>query len=364
MRQRATCTYPSHRVFLLLLLLEACGGTESLPEMDVSLRVRDTVVSQADTVLAQPSAVTLDEAGRIYLTDWTSSRLAVLDTDGTFLRTIGREGAGPGEFRSPTTVLPLHGRVRVVDSRNGRQQLLSDTGTFIESTPLPPGAMSGNVSLREDGGMLVGLNGADSALARRYAPDGAPEADLGRPVAPGADVWDFGEIKREIREGRVPGVLRNLTIPILAPDGSAWLGLMAEGIVERYSPEDSLLWQVTLTEPEFDTIRTEFFEVNNSDSNPARLHSLRFFTEAIPVGGDLWLLVRRQEKSALILVLGPDGSIRHRVSIPDAIGINDFALDAPRRRLYLLAWADATLLRVNLPEGLLEPDPAPGELRH
>ena len=358
MRQRDFCTYPPSAVFLLAILLTACAGTEPPADRDVSLSVVDTVLSQEDTALSQPSAVFLDDQGRLYLTDWASSRLAVLDTDGVLMRTIGREGAGPGEFRFPTAVLAHAGTIRVVDSRNGRQQLLSDTGAFIGSTPLPPGAISGSVSLRNDGGMLVSLNGADSVLARRYGADGTPEAELGHPIAPGANVWNFADIKQEIREGRVPGVLRNITVPVLAPDGSAWLALAAEGVVERYSPDDSLLWTVTLDQPEFDTIRAEFFEVNNTDSNPARLHSLSFFTEGIPVGSDLWLLVRRQEKPALILVLGREGLVRRRIRIPGAVGINDFALDLPRRRLYLLAYADATLLRVDVPEELLQPAPA------
>jgi hypothetical protein len=42
-----------------------------------------------------------------------------------------------------------------------------------------------------------------------------------------------------------------------------------------------------------------------------------------------------------------------RIRIPVALGINDFALDVPRRRLYLLAFADATLLRVEVPADLL-----------
>jgi hypothetical protein len=337
---------------VFLLALGACEGAVPVGT-DVSLHVADTILGQSDTVLAQPAAVTVDEQGRIYLTDWSNSRLAVLDANGTFLRVIGREGAGPGEFRSPAAVLAREGRIRVVDSRNGRQQILGDTGAFIASTPLPPGAMSGSVSLRRDGGMLVSVNGADSVLARRYGPDGTLEAELGRPVAPGADVWNFADIKKEIGEGRVPGMLRNLTIPVLAPDGSAWLGLMAEGTVERYSPDGSLLWQVTLAEPEFDTILAEFFEANNREPNPARLHSLSYFSAGIPVGQEFWLLVRRREKPALILVLGPDGTVMRRIRIPVALGINDFALDVPRRRLYLLAFADATLLRVEVPADLL-----------
>lgn len=350
---RATCTSHRRGVFLLLLL-GACSPAGPPVTSDVLLHVSDTLIGQGDTTLAQPSEVSTDDQGRVWLTDWSNSRLAVLDSTGRVLRVIGRDGSGPGEFHFPTAILVHQGRVRVVDSRNGRQQLLNDTGAFMASMPLPPGAMSGNVSLREDGGMLVGLNGADSALARRYSADGTPEAELGRPVAPGAQVWNFGEIKQEIRDGRVPGVLRNLTIPVLAADGSSWLALVAEGEVQRYAPDDSLLWSVTIDEPVFDSIRAEFFDLNNNDSNPARLHSLSYFTGAAAAGQDLWLLVRRFEAPPLLLVLGSDGAVKRRLRVQGARGINAFALDIPRRRLYLLAYEDATLLRVDFPAEALE----------
>lgn len=361
MVMRATRTL--YRLGVFLFLLGACLPSERSLIADVSLPVVDTLLRQSDTVLAQPSEVTTDDQGRIWLTDWSNSRFAILDSTGHLLRIIGRDGSGPGEFHYPTAILPRDGRVRVVDARNGRQQLLDDSGTFISSMPLPPEAMSGNVSLHGDGGMLVSLNGADSALARRYAADGEPEAELGHPVAPGAQVWNFSEIKQEIRDGRVPGVLRNLTIPVLAPDGSSWLALVAEGEVQHYAPDDSLLWSVTIDEPVFDTIRAEFFDLNNNDSNPGRLHSLSYFSEAFAVGNDLWLLVRRQEHPATILVLDQTGSVKYRIHVPDAVGISGMALDAPRRRLYLLAWADATLLRVDLPGELVLPTDATGVAR-
>ena len=48
----------------------------------------------------QPTDVLTDSDGRIYVFDSGKTRVQVFDPDGTFLRTLGREGSGPGEFRS------------------------------------------------------------------------------------------------------------------------------------------------------------------------------------------------------------------------------------------------------------------------
>lgn len=49
---------------------------------------------------SRPSDVAEDEQGRIYISDFKESHIKVFDAAGTFLRTIGRAGQGPGDFRS------------------------------------------------------------------------------------------------------------------------------------------------------------------------------------------------------------------------------------------------------------------------
>jgi len=51
------------------------------------------------------TAVVTDQDHRLYLLDAQLSTVSVLDADGQFLRNIGREGEGPGEFRRAWTLL-------------------------------------------------------------------------------------------------------------------------------------------------------------------------------------------------------------------------------------------------------------------
>lgn len=49
----------------------------------------------------QPTYVDTDAAGNIFVLDRGDPRIQVFDPEGTYLRTMGREGQGPGEFAQP-----------------------------------------------------------------------------------------------------------------------------------------------------------------------------------------------------------------------------------------------------------------------
>jgi hypothetical protein len=55
-----------------------------------------------DLILGVVNRVLIDDDSNIYLLDGQLSEVHVVSSDGELLRTIGREGDGPGEFRRPT----------------------------------------------------------------------------------------------------------------------------------------------------------------------------------------------------------------------------------------------------------------------
>jgi DNA-binding beta-propeller fold protein YncE len=95
--------------------------------------------------LTEPTDVVTDPTnGDIYVaeshTDVTDpnlvGRISVFDRTGRFLRTIGRTGMGPGEFRTPHAVeFDSQGRLIVMDRHNHRVQVLTKEGRFIAEYP-------------------------------------------------------------------------------------------------------------------------------------------------------------------------------------------------------------------------------------
>ncbi len=81
--------------------------------------------------------LTLDAEGSVYLLDRQLSEIKVFDAEGMYLRTIGREGEGPGEFRRPSSVLVLpDGNVGVVQPRPGAIVMLTPMGDPVGNYPI------------------------------------------------------------------------------------------------------------------------------------------------------------------------------------------------------------------------------------
>ncbi len=101
--------------------------------------------------------VTVDQEGNVYLLDVQLNEVAVFTKDGHFLRRIGREGEGPGEFRRPETVFMLpDGNVGILQTRPGRIIMLTKEGDPAGIHPVPENEDGSTAFFR--GGRLAGEN--------------------------------------------------------------------------------------------------------------------------------------------------------------------------------------------------------------
>jgi DNA-binding beta-propeller fold protein YncE len=92
-------------------------------------------------LLTEPTNVLTDPGnGDIYVAESHTNvenpnlvgRISVFDRNGKFLRTIGKTGTGPGEFRTPhSLVFDSQGRLIVADRHNHRVQILTKQGKYI-----------------------------------------------------------------------------------------------------------------------------------------------------------------------------------------------------------------------------------------
>ncbi len=80
----------------------------------------------------------VDAAGRIWAYDLSSNSIFVFGADGSLVRRVGREGGGPGEFRSNGgMVIQGDGGLAVWDSQNGRISFFDSIGVFLTSWVTP-----------------------------------------------------------------------------------------------------------------------------------------------------------------------------------------------------------------------------------
>jgi DNA-binding beta-propeller fold protein YncE len=77
----------------------------------------DVYVAESHTDVADPNLI---------------GRISVFDKNGKFLRTIGKAGTGPAEFRTPHALeFDSRGRLIVADRHNHRIQILTKQGRFV-----------------------------------------------------------------------------------------------------------------------------------------------------------------------------------------------------------------------------------------
>lgn len=85
------------------------------------------------------TSVAVDASGRIYVLDGQAQEIRVFDRDGAYVRTIGRKGGGPGEFKSAVAVLMRPGGTDfwVVDYGNARYTRFDTAGRQLETMRRP-----------------------------------------------------------------------------------------------------------------------------------------------------------------------------------------------------------------------------------
>ncbi len=149
-----------------------------------------TITGAGDSVaeLSDPSGLAVDSAGRIYVSDGLVKLFA---PDGRFLRVIGREGAGPGEYRG-ADIATLGDQLVLEDLRASRLSVFDSSGKYLRSwtisccAPSPPAVDStGRILVRVP---AAGLDeGRDWWL--RFASYGGTPDTVSAPHGPQSPQW-------------------------------------------------------------------------------------------------------------------------------------------------------------------------------
>jgi hypothetical protein len=114
------------------------------PEGKVLLTIgKGGVAGNPPDALTEPTSIVVAPNGDIYISEGhsgqapdaapdTVARISKFTKDGKFVRSFGRFGSGPVEFRTPHDIaMDAKGRLFVADRGNNRIQILDQNGTFI-----------------------------------------------------------------------------------------------------------------------------------------------------------------------------------------------------------------------------------------
>lgn len=186
-------------LLLLLFFLASCGDTPSsnwtgtvdtLPDgavrvaspatglwtdttrwrLEEDLRLGSVESSGAEQ-FGEITDLAVDAFGRIWVAEGQAQEIRVFGPDGSWVRTVGREGQGPGEFLGPDALRwGPEGRLWVVDQGNARVSVFDTAGNYLSGyvRPVTSGGMPWPGEIMEDGTIVdLTVVSTDDALTSR-----------------------------------------------------------------------------------------------------------------------------------------------------------------------------------------------------
>ncbi len=107
---------------------------------------------RTESLLNRARSFIMGDDGRYYVPDPGDNRIAVFNENGEYSHSIGRQGAGPGEFESVFTCEVKNGQLMAFDPRANRLSIFSTNGEFIRhiSGPQVGFGVNNMIPLSED----------------------------------------------------------------------------------------------------------------------------------------------------------------------------------------------------------------------
>jgi len=211
-----------------------------------ALRITGEEGSEAE--LINPVSMTVDEAGRIWVVDQKPAAIKVYAPDGRFIRTVGREGAGPGEFRVGF-IAPGPGVMVLHDPQASRTTVFDSGGAYLRSWASFCCYWS-EIHVDRQGrvyipGMTAGENMTRGTTYYRFTLDGEVVDTI---YVPGRDDLKYWTVRAGTGQGRM---MMSMSVPFAPriystfdPDGGfvyGWSGAY-EFTVTRTGPDSAVVF--------------------------------------------------------------------------------------------------------------------------
>jgi hypothetical protein len=271
-----------------------------------------------ETMLLNPRAVEVDQAGNIYVIDGKAVQIKVYDPQGNFVRAIGERGQGPGEFQTPGSFcLTPQQRLAVCDSLSRQLVIFDLDGQFIKALPDKTRSF-----------MEVKVNNKGDIIATQMVLGDEAKEEL---------VWFDSDLKPLFTVASVPIARYPVFNPYfpniyfgLTGDGNILWGITTEYVFNVVNPEGKIVRKIVknydpeiLTQEDKDKKIKEFFGEEGAPAEVTIEWSKNF-----PAFQDFvmdergWLYVRpytkeKVEKGAIYDVFDADGRYVARVVLPD-----------------------------------------------
>lgn len=120
-------------LYVLPLILFSCSDPETRKETDPEVSYTEVLRIPGDTLFTGITDIEVRSNGNIIVSETMRGYVTELAPDGSFIRRIGRQGDGPGEFRRPWMIEMIGDSLFLFDNLNYRLNVYDKSGSFSRS---------------------------------------------------------------------------------------------------------------------------------------------------------------------------------------------------------------------------------------
>ena len=217
------------------------------PELLIDTHKGDT---DENYILYEPSAVTTDSAGNIYIINSRMNQISKFDSSGKFIKKWGTAGAAPGEFQftGPGDALTVGsgGLLYVVDRGQARVQIFNLDGKYLDGFRVEAGDWPDSIVVAKNGDIYLSVPPVNS-LKKRYTIHLYKKSKNGYEFVKGfadSQVWlDDDDLTQ-----KESGAVSYSGMSFLASDSNnnIYQVFMYLPIIRKFNPSGEMLWQKTI----------------------------------------------------------------------------------------------------------------------
>ena len=271
--------------------------------------------------LNNPVDIAVSKEGEIYILDSRDNDIKVFKKEGTFIKCMGREGSGPGEFKRPWMLGLIEDKIYVADTGNRRIQVLSKNGEYLRSFRVPIDYGQG-MTIDSKGNLCLNTQGLKSPkLISVYNNEGNFLKEIGNLEGESIQFYDISRIKNQIRKGEIPDNFKNDILLDFDKTGNLFAVHLALNKFKKLSPEGESICTIEIKAEEYQKIYNAFRKRNDEIADlPFAYYPLAYINDlAVDKQGSLYILLNEPSRM-IIYLFSNSGEFKGRLlGVDDAI---------------------------------------------